>query len=283
MTPSETTATRPLIVGIVNITADSFSDGGRFLAPEAAIAQARTLAAGGADIVELGAAASNVAAEPVSPAEEIRRLDPVIAALGGCGVKLAIDTGRPETQRHALARGVDYLNDIHGFPDPGVYPELAAARCRLVVMHAVQRHGRAQRLDLAADEVWRRIEGFFADRVTRLEAAGIARSRLILDPGMGFFLSTRPEASLRVLAGIGGLKQAFGLPVMVSVSRKSFLAAITGREAPAERGAATLAAELFAAAHGADYIRTHDPAALRDALAVTAALAAEAHTNRPRP
>ncbi len=263
---------RPLLVGIVNITEDSFSDGGRFLDPAAAIAQARRIAADGADIVELGAAASNVGASPVAPAEEIRRLDPVIAAL--TGTTLAIDASQPETQRFALARGVAYLNDIRGFPDPSVYPDLAAAHCRLVVMHAVE--GRAQRIDLAPGEVWRRIEAFFTERVGRLERAGIARERLILDPGMGFFLSSRADASLRVLTNLDRLKRAFGLPVMVSVSRKSFLGAITGRTAPAERGPASLAAELYAAAHGADYIRTHDPAALRDALAVTAALAAEA-------
>jgi len=272
---------RPKIVGIVNITADSFSDGGRFLDSPAAIEQARLLAAGGADIVELGAAASNVAANPVPAAEEIRRLDPVLAALDGSGTPLAVDTSNPETQRFALARGVAYLNDIRGFPDPGVYPDLAARDCRLVVMHAVtgeggEEAGRARRVDLGPDEVWRRIEGFFAERVARLEGAGIARERLILDPGMGFFLSTRADASVRVLTRLDRLKRMFGLSVMVSVSRKSFLGAITGRAAPAERGAATLAAELYAAAHGADYIRTHDPGALRDALAVTAALAAEA-------
>src|SRR6476660_3914767 len=113
---------RPLLVGIINITADSFSDGGRFLAPEAATAHARALAADGADIVELGAAASNVGADPVSPAAEIRRLDPVLRALFGSGTPLAIDTCRPEVQRYALARGVDYLNDIQGFPDPALYP-----------------------------------------------------------------------------------------------------------------------------------------------------------------
>ena len=109
-----------------------------------------------------------------------------------------------------------------------------------------------------------------------LERAGIARERLILDPGMGFFLSSRPEASLRVLAGLDRLKRAFGLPVLVSVSRKSFLRAIIGREAASELGAATLAAELYAAEKGADYIRTHDPGALADALKVMAALRAEA-------
>jgi len=263
---------RPRFVGIVNITEDSFSDGGRFLDPDAAIAQARRLAAGGADIIELGAAASNVAAKQVSPEEEIGRLEPVIAALEADGTAISIDTYSPQVQRFAIERGVEYLNDIHGFPDPAVYPVLAAARCKLVVMHSVQAAGRAERLDLDAEEVWRRIEDFFAERVPRLEVAGIARERLILDPGMGFFLSSRPEASLSVLAGLDRLKRRFGLPVMVSASRKSVLAAITGRKQSSELGAATLAAELYAAAHGADFIRTHDPAALRDALAVTKAL-----------
>jgi dihydropteroate synthase len=267
---------RPLLVGIVNITADSFSDGGRFLDSAAAIGQARRLAAGGADIVELGAAASNVVANPVEPNEEIRRLDPVIAALQAEGAAISIDTYCAETQRFAIERGVDYLNDIHGFPDPAVYPALSAARCRLVVMHSVQSEGRARRMDLEAGEVWRRIDKFFAARLSCLEAAGIAPERLILDPGMGFFLSSRPEASLSVLAGLDRLKRRFGLPVMISVSRKSFLGTLVGRRDPGQLGAATLAAELFAIGRGADFIRTHDPAALRDALAVTEALEAAA-------
>jgi dihydropteroate synthase type 2 len=262
---------QPLIVGIVNITEDSFSDGGRFLDPEAAIAQAHRLAAAGADIVELGAAASNVAAKPVSAEEEIRRLQPVIAALQANGTPVSIDTYTPDVQRFAIERGVDYLNDIHGFPDPALYPSLAAASCRLIGMHSVQSEGRAQRLDLGPEEVRQRIEVFFAERVPRLEQAGIARARLIVDPGTGFFLSSRPEASLAVLAGLDRLKRRFGLPVMVSVSRKSFLGTLTGRPT-GELGPATLAAELYAVAHGADFIRTHDPGALRDALVVTEAL-----------
>jgi dihydropteroate synthase len=263
---------RPLLVGILNITEDSFSDGGRYLDPAAALAQARRLAAGGADIVELGAAASNVAAKAVPREEEIRRLDPIIAVLKRDGVPVSIDTFQPETQRFALGRGVEYLNDIHGFPDRAIYPDLAAASCRLVVTHAVQGGGRARSVDLDPGEVWQRIESFFAERIPRLERAGIVRERLILDPGMGLFLSSRPEASLRVLAGLQELKDAFGLPILVSASRKSFLARLTGHENPAELGPATLAAELYAALHGADFIRTHDPGALRDALIVTRAL-----------
>ena len=133
-------------------------------------------------------------------------------------------------------------------------------------------------MELSADEVWDRIHRFFGERLAALERGGIARERLILDPGMGLFLSTRPEASLRVLAGLGRLKREFGLPVLVSVSRKSFLRAITGRPAASEAGPATLAAELYAATAGADFIRTHDPAALRDGLKIASALHAAALT-----
>lgn len=265
----------PCIFGIVNITEDSFSDGGRYLDPATAIARSRALAAAGAQVIDLGAAASNIDAKPVGAAEEIGRLAPVIAALAAEGIPISVDSFLPEVQRFAIARGVAFLNDIQGFPDPGLYPELAAANCRLIVMHAVQGRGPAQRVEVAADEVWDRIDDFFTERVAALECGGIARERLILDPGMGFFLSNRPEASARVLAGLHRLKRAFRLPVLVSVSRKSFLRAITGRAAASEVGPATLAAELYAAEAGADYIRTHDPGALSDALKVIAALRSE--------
>jgi dihydropteroate synthase type 2 len=265
----------PRLFGIVNITEDSFSDGGRLLEPAAAIAAARNLAADGANVIDLGAAASNIDAKRVPPSDEIRRLEPVIAALHADNIPVSVDSFAPETQRFALRRGVAFLNDIEGFSVPDLYPELAAAECRLVVMHAVHGRGRAQQLAVPPARIWERIERFLESRVAALTAAGVAEERLILDPGMGFFLSTDAGASFRALAEIGRLKRRFGLPVLVSVSRKSFLAAATGGRAPEARSAATLAAELYAAAQGVDYIRTHDPAALRDALAATAALRAE--------
>jgi dihydropteroate synthase type 2 len=274
--PAPADVPAPTILGIVNVTEDSFSDGRRFLDTSSALAHARALVAAGAQIIDLGAAASNVDAKPVSPAEEIRRLDPLIAALTADGMPVSVDSFVPEVQRFAIARGAAFLNDIQGFPDPSFYPELAAANCRLVVMHAVHGRGRAQRVELSSDEVWDRIHSFFVDRVAALEHAGVARGRLILDPGMGFFLSSRPEASLRVLAGLDQLKAAFGLPILVSVSRKSFLRAVTRRSTAAELGAATLAAELYAAENGADYLRTHDPGALADGLRVITAVRAEA-------
>jgi dihydropteroate synthase type 2 len=257
----------PSILGIVNLTEDSFSDGGRYLAPEAALAQARKLAKDGASIVDLGAAASNPNAKPVAPAEEIARLASVVAALREEGLAVSIDSFATEVQRWALAQRVGYLNDIQGFPDPGLYPALADSEARLIVMHSVQGRGRATPMDVAPGEIFDRVLRFFEGRVAALERAGIARDRLVLDPGMGLFLGNRAEASFTVLRRLPELKQAFGLPILVSVSRKSFLRKVTGRTA-AEAGPATLAAELFAVFQGADYIRTHDPAALADGLAV---------------
>lgn len=264
---------RPLILGIVNITPDSFSDGGKYFTPEAAIAHARRLVADGAHIVDLGPASSNPDAAPVPPEEEIRRLAPVLEALAAEGIAVSVDSFRPETQAHALAHGAHYLNDIHGFDAPQFYPALAASDARLILMHSIQESGNADRRAAPEGDIVEHICRFFEARIERLEKAGIARDRLILDPGMGFFLGPTPETSFEVLARLGALKSRFRLPLLVSVSRKSFLRAVTGR-APAEAGAASLAAELLAAIGGADYIRTHEPRPLADALAVHSALKA---------
>ncbi len=257
---------------ILNITPDSFSDGGRFLAPDAALKQAQKLIAGGADVLDLGGAASNVDAEAVPPQMEIGRLAPVVAALKAKGASISIDTFSPDVQRWAMAQAVDYINDIQGFPEPSLYPELAATRAKLVVMHSVQGRGKATRVAVPPGKIFERVCQFFDARIAALNAAGVSRERLILDPGMGFFLSDDPETSFEMLRRTADLKAAFGLPVLISVSRKSFLRKVTGR-APAEAGPSTLAAELFAVLQGADYIRTHDPAALKDGLAVWQALA----------
>jgi dihydropteroate synthase type 2 len=263
-------ADRPGIFGIVNITSDSFSDGGRFLAPEAAIAQARKLAVEGADAIDLGPASSNPDAAPVSPEEEIRRLAPVLEALKAEGITVSIDSYQIQTQDWALKQGVAYVNDIRGFPEARLYPALAASDAKLIVMHSIQ-SGQADRRAAPEGDIVAHVSRFFAARIAALEAAGVSRARLILDPGMGFFLGPTPAPSLAVLARLGEIKARFGLPVLVSVSRKSFLRALTGRAA-GEAGPASRAAELMAAENGADFIRTHEPAPLRDALAVWAAL-----------
>jgi dihydropteroate synthase type 2 len=259
------------ILGIVNITEDSFSDGGKYLSADAAIAHARALAMD-ADILDLGAASSNPDAKAVSADVEIARLASVVVALKADKRAISIDTFAPDVQRWALEQGVDYLNDIQGFPDLSLYPALAASSAKLIVMHSVQQRGIATRVDVSPSEILDRIHRFFDSRIAALTKAGIARERIVVDPGMGFFLGTNPETSFTVLRSIRELKEAFGLPVLISVSRKSFLRTITGRD-PDSAGPASLAAELFAAEKGADYIRTHDPAALRDALNVWQAAA----------
>jgi dihydropteroate synthase type 2 len=259
------------LFGILNITPDSFSDGGRFMVPEVALAHGRHLIADGADVLDLGAASSNPESEGVAPDVEIARMAPIVAALKAEGVPLSIDSFSPAVQRWAMAEGVDYINDIQGFPEPALYPELAASPAKLIVMHSVQGRGRATRVEVSPAEIYDRVHRFFETRIAALTAAGIARERLILDPGMGFFLGANPQASFEMLRRTAELKAAFGLPVLVSVSRKSFLRKVTGRPV-AEIGPATLSAEIFAALHGADCLRTHDPAATRDALAVWRAL-----------
>ncbi len=260
----------PIIFGIVNITSDSFSDGGRYLAPDAAIAHARRLIAEGADVIDLGPASSNPDAAPVPADTEIARIAPVLDALLGDGIAVSLDSYQPATQSYALSRGVAYLNDIRGFPDATFYPRLAEATTPLVVMHSIQ-DGQADHRAAPVGDIIEHISQFFEARIAALVAAGVARERLILDPGMGFFLGPTPEVSLAVLVRFGELKARFGLPVLLSVSRKSFLRALTGRAA-GEAGAATLTAELKAIEAGADFIRTHEPAPLRDGLAVLAAL-----------
>jgi len=259
------------ILGILNITADSFSDGGKYLDPAAAIAHGEALAQDGADIIDIGAASSNPDAAPVAPQTEIARLYAVVPALKAKGLSLSIDSHQPDVQRWALAQGVDYLNDIHGFPDAALYPALAASDAKLIVMHAVQTAGNATRQNIPPTDIMDRIIRFFDGRIAALEAAGIARARLILDPGMGFFLGADPQASFTVLRRLPDLAARYGLPLLVSVSRKSFLRRLVDRP-PADSGAASLAAELYAAQAGAACIRTHAPGPLRDGLKVLTAI-----------
>jgi dihydropteroate synthase type 2 len=255
------------IVGIVNLTEDSFSDGGSFLEPKAAISRALELVRAGADVIELGAASSHPEAKAVDSDREISRLAPVLDALLAEGIALSVDTCAPVTQRYCMNRRVSMINDIDGFAFPALYPELAAFGGQLVIMHSIGPAGRAGRAPMSADLIVDLVIRFFEDRLAQLSEAGIEPSRMILDPGMGLFVGSNPEPSLRILSMLAEIRRRFELPMMVCVSRKSFLGQITGRGLH-ERGAATLAAETWAAVRGVDYIRTHDVSALRDALVV---------------
>ncbi|WP_458259564.1 dihydropteroate synthase [Enterobacter cloacae] len=259
-----------IIFGIVNITSDSFSDGGRYLAPDAAIAQARKLMAEGADVIDLGPASSNPDAAPVSSDTEIARIAPVLDALKADGIPVSLDSYQPATQAYALSRGVAYLNDIRGFPDAAFYPQLAKSSAKLVVMHSVQ-DGQADRREAPAGDIMDHIAAFFDARIAALTGAGIKRNRLVLDPGMGFFWGLLPKPRSRcwrgsMNCGCASICRCFCL------FRANPFCARAHRPWSGDVGAATLAAELAAAAGGADFIRTHEPRPLRDGLAVLAAL-----------
>lgn len=262
------------IFGIVNVTRDSFSDGGRFLAPGAAIEHGARLLADGADVLDVGAESTHPDAEDVAEDEEVRRLEPVIGALVARGAEVSVDTTKPAVMRAALACGARWLNDVHGFRSPAAL-EVAAtapAATRFVVMFSRSDGPRAERRERPAADLLGELHAFCAERLATFAAAGVARERVVLDPGMGFFLGAGTAPSLCVLRHLGDLRR-HGARLLVSVSRKSFLGELTGRPTAA-RGAATLAAELWAARHGADFVRTHDVAALRDGLAVERAIGA---------
>lgn len=260
----------PIIAGIVNITEDSFSDGGDFLSPASALSRARAVAQQGARIVELGPASSHPDSARVPARIQIERLAPIIDAWPD-RAQLSIDCTLPLVQSWAIKQSIGYLNDIRGFGDAAMYPELAASDCQLVVMHAISDGELATRADVSPNDIMGRLRRFFDERVNALANAGIDRSRIILDPGMGFFLGTNPETSLQVLRHIATLKAEYQLPLMISVSRKSFLQKTAGVDV-AHAGPATLSAELYAADVGADYLRTHDVQGLYAALTIWQAL-----------
>jgi len=261
----------PDLVAIVNITEDSFSDGGRFLAPDAAIDHARTLAASGADWLELGPASSNPDAGHVDAETQIERLGPVFAALKEGPLPLSVDATDPAVLEWAVENSIPMINDIRGFPDPATRERVAGSQARLVVVHSLLEASRATRDRVTPTEVLASIDRFFDQRLEELVAAGVSQDRLIVDPGMGFFLGSDPLASVAVLNRIPELRTRFGCPVFISVSRKSFLRTLTGKTID-KAGAATLTAELHAARESADYLRTHDVGALRDGLTIEAAL-----------
>jgi dihydropteroate synthase len=258
---------RPLLMAIVNLTPDSFSDGGRHLDPKAAIDAALAMVEQGADILDLGAESTRPGAAAVSPADEIRRLLPVIEGLSACGVPLSIDTRKPEVMREVLAAGADMINDIAGFSTPAAVEAVAASRCGLCVMHMQGEPGTMQQAP-AYDDVVTEVLDWLRERVVALGAAGVEATRIVLDPGIGFGKTT--EHNLQLLEALDEFA-VFGLPLLVGVSRKSLIGALTGR--PVERRlAGSVAAALAAVARGAKIVRVHDVPETRDALRVWQAI-----------
>lgn len=258
------------IAGILNVTADSFSDGNRYLDPRAAIEKGLNLIAEGADMVDIGAESSNPDGEKISAAEEIRRLTPVIEGLKEKGVRVSVDTYKPEVMEHALALGVDMINDITGLRDPASVEVVRKARVPVVIMFARNTGPHAERTFRDAATVMVEIEQFFTERLRTLHESGIPDDLVLIDPGMGLFLGGTPEPSLTVLRHLEELKR-FGREIYLSASRKSFIGRVLNRSVH-ERGIGTLAVELWAYWHGVRHIRTHEPQPLREAVRMIQAI-----------
>lgn len=253
----------PIVMGVVNITPDSFSDGGRFLNPRAAVAHARKLIEEGAGLIDLGAESSRPGASPLSIDEELARLMPVLRALRDVPVPISVDTGKPEVIRAVLDAGASMINDIHALRTPGAMDTVAGSRCALCVMH-MQGDPQTMQRNPSYQNVVQEVKAFLAERVAALRAAGINGERIVIDPGFGFGKSVEQNyAMLRDLDHLSDLS----LPILAGLSRKSMLGALIGRP-PAERLGASVAAALAAVERGARIIRAHDVAATVDALKI---------------
>jgi len=258
---------RPLVMGVVNVTPDSFYDGGRYGTPQAAIAQARRLAEEGADLLDVGGESSRPGAAPVTAEEELARILPVLEGIAGLEVPVSVDTTKPEVMRTALAHGAAMVNDITALASPGAVELVAAADAAVCLMH-MQGSPRTMQAEPTYADVVVEVRDFLAGRAAGCVAAGIARDRIVVDPGFGFGKTV--AHNLALLARLGEIA-ALGFPVLAGWSRKSSLGRITGRPAD-DRLAASVAAAMLAVQRGARIVRVHDVAATRDALAVLAAV-----------
>ncbi len=258
---------RPRVMGVVNVTPDSFYDGGRHADPAAAIAHGRRLAQEGADLLDIGGESSRPGAAPVTGEEELARILPVLEALADLRLPLSVDTTKPEVMRAALAHGAAMINDVTALAAPGALELVAASEAAVCLMH-MQGSPRTMQADPVYADVVGEVREFLAARAGACVAAGIARERIVIDPGFGFGKTV--EHNFTLLARLGEIA-ALGPPVLAGWSRKSSLGRITGRAAD-ERLAASLAAAVLAVQRGARIVRVHDVAATRDALAVLAAV-----------
>ena len=258
---------RPLVMGVVNVTPDSFYDGGRHADAATAIAHARQLAGEGADLLDVGGESSRPGAASVTAAEELARILPVLEGIADLCVPVSVDTTKPEVMGPVLARGAAMINDITALAAPGALEVLAASNAAVCLMH-MQGSPRTMQADPTYADVTAEVRDFLAARAAACIKAGIARDRIVVDPGFGFGKTV--EHNVTLLARLGQVA-ALGFPVLAGWSRKSSLGRITGRPAE-ERLAGSVAAALIAVQRGARIVRVHDVAATRDALAVLAAV-----------
>jgi dihydropteroate synthase len=253
----------PAVMGVLNVTPDSFSDGGQFLAPERALAQARRMIAEGADLIDVGAESTRpYGAKAISADEEQKRLAPVLAEVVALGVPVSIDSMKSAVVAWALDKGASIANDVWGLQrDPDMARLLAARGCPVIVMH--NRDSADAGIDIMKD-----ISGFFARSLEIAASAGISRENIVLDPGIGF--GKTPEQSMTALARLDEIS-SFGLPLLVGASRKRFISTVVPSE-PDQRLGGSIAAHLAAARAGARIIRAHDVSATVQALRVAAAI-----------
>ena len=255
---------RPLVMGVVNITPDSFSDGGDYFEVGRAVARAKQLVSEGADILDLGGESSRPGAAPLPLDEERRRVIPVLDKIVGLGVPVSVDTTKPEIMRDALASGASMINDIFALRNPGAINAIAASDAGICLMHMQGRPKHMQRAPVYGD-VLSEVSEFLRDRARCLLDQGIDANRIVLDPGFGFGKTL--EHNLELLRGISTIA-ALGFPVLVGLSRKSLLGRMTGQSDAKSRLGSSVAAALVAVVNGASIVRAHDVAETRDALLV---------------
>ena len=255
-------------MGVLNVTPDSFSDGGEWFDFEAAVEHGRGLIAEGAQLLDVGGESTRPGADPVSLEDELARVVPVVAALAGAGAQLSVDTAKAEVARAALDAGATLVNDVTALRGDADMAALVAERgCDCCLMHMLG-EPRTMQDDPRYDDVVAEVAAFLAQRAEAAMAAGVARERIMVDPGIGFGKTL--AHNLQLLDRLDGIA-ALGFPVVLGTSRKSFLGRLTGREDPHERAVATAATSVLGLERGASIFRVHDVAATRDALLVAAA------------
>lgn len=255
---------RPLVMGILNVTPDSFSDGGHFQSLDLALSHAEQMIAEGVDIIDIGGESSRPGAQSLPLQDELRRVMPVIYALRDCGKPLSIDTYKPEVMREALAAGADMINDINGFRATGALNVVREAKCALCIMH-MRGEPTTMQVQPQYQDVTAEVLSFLQERVAAAAEEGIASDRLCVDPGFGFGKSL--AHNLALLKDLDRLLADIGLPVLAGISRKSLIGAVTGRPVE-QRLAGSIAANLIAVERGARIVRVHDVAPTVDAIKV---------------
>ncbi len=255
---------RPLVMGVLNVTPDSFSDGGHYRSLEFAVSRAEEMVASGVDLIDIGGESTRPGSPSVPVAEELARVMPALYALQEAGKTLSVDTCKPEVMREAIIAGADMINDINGFRAPGAIEAVVNSDCGLCVMHMQGTPQDMQAQPVYADVV-AEVIAFLRERADALLAAGVDRERICVDPGLGFGKTV--EHNYTLLRNTQRIADELGLPVLIGLSRKSMIGAVTGRPVEA-RIAGSLAGALAAVAQGAKIVRVHDVAETVDALKV---------------